>query len=257
MYSENDNKAPIMRQMLDTHCWNSHSLFTWSNKVICCFIAVRWRKLSLSLQAASSSPASSSRSSSLASFPSCHWAGATLSAASAHSSASRAAAAAVTWWRQWGATWSTLLFRDSTSPLPAVRPSLPKSTSSSELKGGTFSWFKGLREKILLRWVSGKKCLISFCHMEVRGQSSISGAGRDSESRMPPALESWGVEDINFWIQSIFVLQITTALTVDTHPSVSAAELTPHMFDHEPLSTSNATPLLIYELELETGWFQS
>jgi len=93
---------------------------------------VWWRKLMWvsSLQAASSSPPSSSRSSSPASFPSCPWAGATWSAACARSSASGAAAAAAMWWRRLEVTWSTVLSRDSTSPPPAVRPSLPRSPSS-------------------------------------------------------------------------------------------------------------------------------
>lgn len=69
---------------------------------------------------------------------------------------------------------------------------------------------------------------IGFCHMEVRGVSSMSGAGRDSESRMPSALESWGVELRTF--KTYFVAsrksfrEDTFAVTSRTRPSVSTAE---------------------------------
>lgn len=103
---------------------------------------------------------------------------------------------------------------------------------------GLFGWFKGTeREKAF--WGESVE-RNQFCHMEIRGQSSVSGAGRDSESRLNPTLESQGIELITFWIQSIFVPSSpqvflkTLLLWQSVHvPSVSTTEVIPQVFDHK------------------------
>lgn len=126
---------------------------------------------SLSLQVASSTPASLSRSSSHALFPSCLCADATSSAAPTLSSACGASAPTKTWWRKWGPAWPTLLSRKSTSPPPAVRPSPPKSTSSCEYRGQTFLLHLRTKRETL-RWVpvenSSRLFLIGLFTLEVR-----------------------------------------------------------------------------------------
>lgn len=80
----------------------------------------------LSLQMASSTLASFSRSSSHALFLSCLWGDTTLNAALTLTSASEVTAPTETWWRKLARAWPTHLSRETTSPPPVVRPSPPK-----------------------------------------------------------------------------------------------------------------------------------
>lgn len=108
--------------------------------------------LSLSFQVVSSSPASSNRDSSLASFPSCHWRGLTWSAAFARSCVSGASVTAATWWSRSEETWSTLLSRDSTSPPLAVKRSLQRSASFCESEQDSCSDLTGGKAPLFLFW---------------------------------------------------------------------------------------------------------